>query len=289
MTANKGLEATTFAIDIAGEVAHLRFNRPEKANSMTRAFWSELPRVVTAIDRGALARAIVISGEGKHFCSGMDLSVFGDGEIGGEGKAGGPDMARKAEAFLFHLKSLQDAFTCLDQARMPVIAAIPGACVGGAVDLVTACDIRYGAESTFFSIQETNIGMTADVGTFPRLCTVIPQGHVREMAYTGRRLTAARAREIGLLNETFPDAETTLAAALDLAREIATKSPVAVTGCKRMINYARDHSIDDTLDYVAVWNASMLRTEDMRLAIEGQMTKTTPRFQNLLVPRTGFE
>ncbi|MCP5432038.1 MAG: crotonase/enoyl-CoA hydratase family protein [Alphaproteobacteria bacterium] len=278
------LASTAFSVAIADHVARITLSRPDKANSMIPEFWNDLPRVVRDIDANARARAILLSAQGKHFSSGMDLSVFAGSALAGEEA----DVARRGEAFVHHVRTLQDAFSCLDEARMPVVAAIQGACVGAGVDLVTACDIRYATQDAFFCIQETNIGMTADVGTFPRLCHIVPQGWVRELAYTGRRLPAAKAKEIGLVNEVFASHAEMMEAAEATAREIAAKSPVAVAGCKRVINHARDHGVRDTLDFIGVWNAAMIRTEDMRLALEAQMKKTSPEFQDLLPVKRGL-
>jgi len=181
----------------------------------------------------------------------------------------------------YHVKLLQDAFSCLDEARMPVIAAIQGGCVGGAVDMTSACDIRYCTTDAFFVIQEINIGMTADVGTFPRLCKLIPEGWVRELAYTGRRLPAHRAREIGLVNEVFDSHEEVVAHALATAREIASKAPLAVTGSKVMINYARDHTIKDGLDYIAVWQTAMFSGPHMAEAFKAKAEKRDGDFPDL--------
>ncbi|HEX7944361.1 MAG TPA: enoyl-CoA hydratase-related protein, partial [Phenylobacterium sp.] len=193
-----------------------------------------------------------------------------------------------AEASRAHLKSLQDAFSCLDRARMPVIAAIQGGCVGGAVDMTSACDIRYCTTDAVFVIQEINIGMTADVGTFPRLCKLIPEGWVRELAYTGRRLPAHRARELGLVNEVFDSHEEVVAHALATAREIASKAPLAVTGSKVMINYARDHTIKDGLDYIAVWQTSMFSGPHMAEAFKAKSEKRDADFPDLAPLRKGM-
>ena len=209
---------TCFEVTLQDRVAHIRLNRPEAFNAMNRAFWNELPAIVDDISDNARARVIVISAAGRHFSAGMDLQNF-DGVGGGSGPVR-PDIA--GEASRAHLESLQDTFSCLDRARMPVIVAVQGACVGGGVDLTSACDIRYASADAFFCIQEINIGMTADAGTFPRLCRLIPQGWVRELAYTGRRLPADAAQAIGLVNTVLPDPETLLAHALSTAREIAS-------------------------------------------------------------------
>jgi enoyl-CoA hydratase len=270
---------TCFDVTIQDHVAHIQLKRPEAMNTMVRAFWNELPQIVRDIDDNARARCIVISSTGKHFCAGMDLAVFGSG--GSTASAVAPDTAINAEAMRYHVKMLQDAFSCLDEARMPVIAAIQGGCVGGAVDMTSACDIRYCSADAFFVIQEINIGMTADVGTFPRLCKLIPEGWVRELAYTGRRLPAHRARDIGLVNEVFDSHEDVVAHALATAREIAGKAPLAVTGSKVMINYARDHTIKDGLDYIAVWQTSMFSGPHMAEAFKAKAEKREANFANL--------
>lgn len=272
-------EWTCFDVSIEGGVAHIQLKRPEAFNAMNRAFWNELPAIVRDIDDHARARCIVISSTGKHFCSGMDLSVFTDGE--GVSLLAG-DKQNAAESFRRHIHHLQDTFSCLDEARMPVIVAVQGGVIGGAVDMTSACDIRYATADAFFVIQEINIGMTADVGTFPRLCKLIPEGWVRELAYTGRRLPAQRAKEIGLVNEVFETHEQVVEHALATAREIASKAPLAVAGSKVMINYARDHSIKDALDYIAVWNTSMFSPMHMAEAFAAKNEKREGNFPDLL-------
>ena len=276
---------TCFDVQIADGVAHIKLNRPEKLNAMNRAFWHELPAIVADIDDNARARCIVISSTGKHFSAGMDLSVFTDGSS--MITAAAMDHAVRGEALRRHIKHLQDTFSCLEKARMPVLSAIQGGCIGGAVDLTSACDIRYATADAFFCIQEINIAITADVGTFPRLCKLIPEGWVREMAYTGRRLPAAKAKEIGLVNEVYPDHASMLAAVMATAREIATKNPVAVSGSKVMINYARDHSTEDALDYIAVWQTGMLAPEHMKEAFTAQAEKRSARYPDLAALKKG--
>ncbi|HJU31611.1 MAG TPA: enoyl-CoA hydratase-related protein [Hyphomicrobiaceae bacterium] len=192
------------------------------------------------------------------------------------------------EAFRHKVKALQATFSCLDEARVPVIAAIQGGCIGGAVDMTSACDIRYATADAFFCIQEINIAITADVGTFPRLCRLIPEGWVRELAYTGRRLPAEKAKAIGLVNEIYPDHATMLDAVLGTAREIAAKDPLVVTGSKTMINYARDHTTADALDYIALWQSGMLARGHMREAFQAQKEKRTPRFPDLAALKKGL-
>ena len=280
MSTDDQADYTCFRVEIEAGVAHIQLKRPDAMNTMTRAFWNELPAIVKHIDDNALARCIVITSTGKHFSAGMELSVFTDGEGVTEERSGDRHVA--GESFRRHVHYLQDTFTCLDKARMPVIVAIQGGCIGGAVDFVSACDIRYATTDAFFCIQEINIGMTADVGTFPRLCKLIPEGWVRELAYTGRRLPAARARDIGLVNETFDTHEALVAHAMATAREIAEKSPLAVAGSKVMINYARDHTIADSLDYIATWQTGMFAGSHMAEAFKAKMEKRPADFPDLL-------
>jgi len=274
-----------FDVQIADHIAHIRLKRPEAMNTMVRSFWSELPAIVKDIDVNARARCIVISSTGKHFCAGMDLAVFGGG---GGLAASGVDHHAAVESFRHNVTHLQNSFSCLDEARMPVLVAIQGGCIGGAVDMTSACDIRYATKDAFFCIQEINIGMTADVGTFPRLCKLMPEGWVRELAYTGRRLSAAKAEQIGLVNAVFDTQEQMLDHVMATAREIASKPPLAVTGSKVMINYARDHTIKDGLDYIALWNAGMFAPPHMAEAFKARQEKRDPVFPDLLPMRRGL-
>jgi enoyl-CoA hydratase len=269
---------TCFELRVEDKIAHIVLNRPEAFNSMPRAFWNELPALVQELDDAGNARVIVVSSTGKHFTAGMDLSVFTDGE---SVTASGGDQYARAEAFRRFVLTLQNTFSCLDNARAPVIAAVQGGCIGAGVDMISACDIRYATEDAFFQIQEINIGMTADVGTFPRLCKLIPEGWVRELAYAGRRLPAAKAREIGLVNEVFPTQAAMMEHVNALAAEIAGKSPVAVAGSKRMINYARDHAIADGLDYIATWQTGMFAPPHMAEAFAAKAQKRAPEFPDL--------
>ena len=267
-----------FSLSIEDHIAHLQLSRPEKANAMIPEFWEEFPRAVNEISDAAKARVIIISSTGKHFSAGMDLSVFT-----GAAFADQPDNRHVAsDMFRHYVHKLQDTFSALENARMPVLAAVQGGTIGAGVDLVTACDCRYATEDAFFCVQETAIGMTADVGTFPRLAKVIPEGWARQMSYTAERLPAAKAKEIGLVNAVYPTQEAMLDAVTAIARQIATHAPLAVSGAKRMINYARDHSTADALDYIALWNAAMLRTEDMQESFMAKSQKRAPKFDDLL-------
>ena len=274
---------TCFNVETKDKVAHIQLKRPDAFNTMTRAFWNELPAIVNQINDEAAARAIVISSTGKHFSAGMDLSVFTDGQgAAGEG-AGRGETGRVRSNLRNEVRRLQNTFGCLDEARMPVLMAVQGGCIGGAVDLSTCADMRYATTDAFFVIQEINLAMTADVGTFPRLCHLLPQGMVRELAYSGRRLSAKKALDLGFVNELFDSQEQMLKHVLDLAAEIASKSPLAVHGSKVMINYARDHSIADGLDYIATWQAGMYNpSADMMESFKAKQEKRTPVYADLL-------
>jgi enoyl-CoA hydratase len=280
---------TCFNVETRNKVAHIQLKRGPEFNTMTRAFWSELPAIVNAINEEASARAIVISSTGKHFSAGMDLSVFTDGPGAGGEAAGKAETGRVRSNLRFEVQRLQKSFGCLDEARMPVLMAVQGGCVGGAVDMSTCADMRYATRDAFFVIQEINLAMTADVGTFPRLCHLLPQGLVRELAYSGRRLTAQRAYELGFVNELFDDQVQMLAHVMALAEEIASKSPLAVHGSKVMINYARDHSIADGLDYIATWQAGMYNpAADMMESFRAKSEKRAPVYDDLLPLRKGL-
>ncbi len=270
-----------FEIEIQGEIAHIRFARPERFNSMTLDFWNELPKVIDNIDNKGAARVIVISSTGKHFTSGMDLSVFGSNNT-----LSGNDSPITRGAGMYELvKRFQNTVSCLENARMPVLAAIQGGCIGGGMDLVTAADMRYATTDAFFCIQEINIGMTADVGTFPRLTRLIPEGLAKELAYTGRRMTAAEALDAGLINRIYPNHEEMLSGVMETAQEISKKAPLAIFGTKQIINYSKDHTTSDTLDYISIWNASMLQPKEMQEAIKANAEKRKGNFENL-PPRT---
>jgi enoyl-CoA hydratase len=209
----------------------------------------------------------------------MDLSVFTRPE-GVTGTAQDPYV--RAEKFRSDIRHIQASFNALEEARAPVIACIQGGCIGGGVDLISACDFRYATRGAFICIQEINIAMTADVGTFPRLCKLMPEGWVRQLAYTGERLPAERALQLGLVNEVFDTQADMLAHAKKVAGEIAARNPLAVTGSKVMINYARDHSTADCLDYIGVWNSAMLAGPHMREAFTAKAEKREPNFPDLL-------
>jgi len=276
---------TCFEVEEADNVTHIRLNRPEQLNSMIPAFWAELPEIVDGLSDGGRTRAVVLSSTGKHFCAGMDLSVFGGAGLEGEETL---SAGRRHANFRYSVLHLQRALTALEEARMPVLAAIQGGAVGGAVDLITAADCRYATEDAWFCIQEINIGMTADAGTLQRLPKLIPEGIVRELAYTGRRMSATRAAEVGLVNEVFADHDAMLSGVHEIAAEIASKTPLAVHGTKEMINFTRDHSVQEGLKYMALWQTGMFQPSDMAEAFTAMKEKRDATFEDLGEVRRGL-
>jgi len=270
------MEWTCFDVTVEEKVGHVRLNRPDALNTMIPQFWSELPQVIAELsDRGDV-RAIVVSSTGKHFSAGMDLSVFTSSGLSLEGEPG-----RRNTTFMLLVKRLQESFTALERARVPVLAAVQGGCIGGAVDMVCAADMRYASADAYFVIQETNIGMTADVGTLQRLPKLIPDGVAREMVYTGRRMSAQRALEVGLVNEVFDDHEALVAGALEIAAEIATKSPLTLWGAKEALVYARDHSVPDSLHQIALWQTGAFQPADMMESFAAKGEKRPPIYEDL--------
>jgi enoyl-CoA hydratase len=268
-----------FTLTRHDHVAHLVLNRPQALNTMHPLFWRELDEVLTSLHREGQARALVISSTGKHFSAGMALETFG-GEIAMD------DATPEGRAAIFDLLTdMQSTFTKLETLRIPVIAAIQGGCIGGAVDMVTACCIRYATTDAFFSIQEINIGMVADVGTLQRLPKLVPLGVVKELAYTGRRLPAQKALGYGLVNEVFDTQEAMISAAMECAREIAVKPPVAIWGTKQVIHYTRDHSVDDSLRQMGWIQGAIWSNAHVRESVAAMKEKRAGTFPDL--PKLG--
>lgn len=265
---------TCFTLSTTAQVAHLVLNKPEALNTMHPTFWRELDTVLAHLHQTGTARALVISSTGKHFSAGMALETFG-------GAITIDDQSPEGRAAIFDLLTdMQATFTRLENLRIPVIMAIHGGCIGGAVDMVTAGCIRYATQDAFFCIQEINIGMVADVGTLQRLPKLIGQGITRELAYTGRVFGAQEAREIGLLNRVFATREALYEGVQAIAASIAAKSPLSIRGTKEMLNYARDHSVADSLNYIATWNAAMLQSKDLVAAMTASMARQVPQFKD---------
>ena len=275
----------SFNVSLDNKIAHVQFSRPEAMNSMDKAFWVELPLCMRDIENNSDARVIVISSTGKHFSAGMDLGVFSDGSTMPPSK----DPARMAEGLRRLVLQLQATLSSLEEIRLPVLTAIQGGCIGGALDLVCAADSRYCTADAYFTIKETELGMTADVGTLQRLPKLIPAGIVKELAFTGRKFSADEAQQFGLVNKVYTDQESMLVGVMEIAAQIAANSPLAVTGCKEMLNYSRDHSVEDSLKYMATWQAGMFRPNDMMKTFQAKAMKTQPEYDDLLPIKGLFE
>lgn len=270
-----------FQLSVDHGIAHLQFNRPERMNTMAPAFFPAFRDAVQALHDGGDARVLLISSTGKHFSAGMALDTFG-----GDGAMLDTRSPRARLAFQDGLRRLMACFDVLDTARLPVLCAVQGGCIGGALDLAAACDIRYCSADAFFCIQEINIGMAADLGVLQRLPKLMPQGVVRELAYTGERLPAVRALELGLVNAVLPDAAALLEHAMGVARSIVAKSPLAVAGSKLALNHARDHGTAAALAQMTLLQSAIFDTGEMAQAIDAWKHKRAPEFAPLgPVPR----
>ncbi len=265
-------------VAVTDGIAEIRLNHPERLNSMTRAFWAEIPHAFRALDEAGGVRVAVLSSTGRHFSAGMDLSVFQPAKDGGQMLGTGDVLAR--ERFRQQLRRLQESFNAIANARFPVIAAVQGGCIGGAVDMATACCLRYATLDAFFCIQEINIGMMADVGTMNRMPRQLPEAVMRELAYTGDRLGAERAERLGFVNGLFESAEALHAGVMAVARKIASKAPMAVVASKEMISYARDHSVVESFAYLNALQPGIFSPEDIARAVSAPKG-AAPEFEDL--------
>jgi enoyl-CoA hydratase len=278
----KHYQSNYFDIEFLGHVAHIKLNRPEKRNAMNWDFWRDLPRIVGDIDTHARARCIVLSSTGPVFSAGLDLSLFGQDVFASSKTAKMNEKELQTpQNFMSFLSFLQDSISSLQKARIPVICAIQGGCIGGGVDLICSADIRLATNDAFFSIRETKIGMVADVGTFPRIVKLLPEGIVKELAFTGRNFSAQEAKEYGFVNKLYESHDSLIEGALEIAYEIASNSPAAVYGCKRVIDFSRDHTIDEGLEWINMWNASMLSQSELMEGFQSYKSKKEGNFAEL--------
>lgn len=267
---------TTLNCSLSNHVAQITLNRPNKANAINATMWREIRGAMRWVDSTAEARVAIIDGAGANFCSGIDLGMMMSlGKLIED-----PCDARTRENLRIVILDLQDTLTSIERCRKPVLAAIHGACIGGAIDLVSCCDMRYASKDAVFSIKEVDIGMTADVGTLQRLPKIISPAVVRELAYTAKSIDAVEAERVGLVNRVYASTEVLQKAVLEIAASIAAKSPLAIRGTKEMLNYARDHSVADGLNYIASWNAGLLMSADLQEAMMANMDKRSPEFRD---------
>ncbi|XXG49809.1 hypothetical protein AAC387_Pa02g3878 [Persea americana] len=258
-------------------IFHLFLNRPSHLNALSLDFFSEFPKALSLLDQNPSVRVVVLSGRGRHFCSGIDVSALRG--IADSSSSGDPGRIR--ERLRRQIKGMQAAITALEQCRKPVIAEIHGACIGGAIDIVTACDIRYCTEATFFEVKEVDLGLAADLGTLQRLPRIVGFGNAMELTMTGRRFGGTEAKNLGLVSRVFKSKQEMEEGVSAIAQAIAEKSPLAVSGTKEVLVRSRDLSIHQGLDYVATWNSAMLLSDDLEEAVSAHMQKRKPKFSKL--------
>ncbi|WP_051198286.1 crotonase/enoyl-CoA hydratase family protein [Gordonia shandongensis] len=265
-----------FTVSVDEHVAEVTLIGPGKGNAMGPDFWSESAGLFGALDADPEVRAIVVTGSGEHFSYGLDLQAMS----GAFGKVLAPD-AKAGPRTEFHstITSMQGAINAVADCRTPVIAAVSGWCIGGAVDMISAADIRLASADAKFSVREVRVAIVADMGSLARLPAIIGDGHTRELALTGKDIDAARAEKIGLVSDVYDDRDAVLAAARGLAGEIAGLAPLVVQGTKQVLNQGRDAQVADSLRYVAAWNAAFLPSEDLTEAITAVFEKRPPRFR----------
>jgi len=270
----------TLDLEVADHVAHVTLNRPDELNTLSAAFWRDIRALFRALDDDGAVRVVVISSTGRHFSAGIDLGFFQ--ELAPDASL---DQGRQRQRLRQLVLDLQDCFTLIENCRKPVLLAVQGAAIGGAMDMAAACDMRYCTADAYFSLHEINIGITADLGSLQRLPHLMPAGLLRELAYSGRRLPADEARAAGFVNRVFDSHEAMIEGVMAIAREIAARTPLAITGTKEMLNYARDHSVADGLAHVATWNAAMIVTDDLAEGLAAQMQKRPPHYADLLASK----
>ena len=264
----------TLALTVNDKVLEVALNRPDKSNAMNLPLWREIQTAFEWADACEAIRVVILHGHGKNFCGGLDLAMMGDFHNHGD------DPARTAEHFRRHILSLQDNLSAIEKCRKPVLAAVHGAVVGGAIDMITCCDMRYAAEGARFSVFEVDVAMVADVGTLQRLPRLIPEGVARELALTGRFFDSQEAREMGLVNRVFDSHTALLDGVRDLAADIAKKTPLVTRGIKEVMNFSRDHSVHDGLNFVATWNAGMMSQVDLKEVMRAKAEGRTPIYED---------
>lgn len=271
------MDFTTLKIELDGPVARLLLNRPDKANAMSEAMWQELPKAAAWINTQRQIRVVILAGAGKHFTAGIDLQVL----AGLSKRVTGPGCPARAREYLREwILAAQASITAIENIRVPVIAAVQGACVGAGVDLIAACDLRYATVDAKFCIKEVDLAVVADVGTVQRLRHVVGYAKVAELTYTGETFDGAKAEAIGLVSAAHADGEALMQAVDGVARSLAAKSPLTVRGVKQSLLYARDHSVAEGLEYVAGWNAAMLISADLNEAVSAYLGKRPAVFED---------
>lgn len=265
-----------FDVSVTDGIAHLQLTRPKQANSLTQAFWSEFPEALEELSCTGQVKAMVITAQGKVFCGGLDLNMFSNAK---EFHAVNPIQR---EAMQAGLEKMQYAVNALEKVRFPVIAAVQGVCIGAGLDLITACDFCLATENAEFRVEETNVGMMADLGVLQRLQRLIPAGVARYLALTGDTLTAAEAHRLGLLVKVYSSPEELLENAFAIAKHIASRPPIAITGIKRAMLYSRDHGVYESLEHTVLLQSAFLNGKDILTSVQARMSGQTAQFDDLL-------
>ncbi len=271
----KNMNYQYFKTDIQNSIANVAFNRPEKANALHMQAWEEMQAIFESLSTNDEVRVVILSGEGKHFCAGIDLELL----MSVAGLQSMECAGRRSEKIRELVLKLQATINAIEKCAKPVLAAIHNGCIGGGVDISAACDMRYCSEDAYFTIKEIDMGMVADLGTLQRLPKLIAPGLAAEMAYTGRKLFGPEAEKIGLVNRCFPNKDEMMLAVSEIAGTIAAKSPLSIRGTKDVLRYTRDHGVEDSLNYIATWNAGMLLSSDLMESFQATMEKRTPEFK----------
>jgi enoyl-CoA hydratase/carnithine racemase len=267
---------STLSVALVDHVGLITLSRPDRANAMNDAMWQELREAMRWLDSEPLARVGIIEGRGDHFCAGIDLAML----ISLPKRIEDECAARSAEKLRLLILDLQDTLTAIERCRKPVIAAVHGACVGGGLDLAAACDLRYCSSDAKFCLKEIDLGIVADVGVIQRLTKIIGDGRTRELAFTARSVGAEEAARIGLVSGCLGSREQMRDGVMDVARLLASRSPIAIRGLKENLVYARDHSVPEGLRYAATWNSAMLMSRDLEAVAMAQISKSTPKFKD---------
>ncbi|SOE23614.1 enoyl-CoA hydratase [Spirosomataceae bacterium TFI 002] len=265
-----------FKVEIANKIAQVSFNRPEKANALNMEAWLEMQTIFETLSKTEEVRVVVLAGEGKHFCAGIDLELLMSTASIQSISCGGKRSEKIREMVLI----LQKTVSSIEKCSKPVLAAIHNGCIGGGVDIATACDMRYCTEDAYFTVKEIDLGMVADLGTLQRLPKIIPHGMASEMAFTGRKVFGPEAKNIGLVNHVYTTKEELMNGVMEIATIIASKSPISIRGTKDVLHYSKEHSVDDSLNYMSTWNAAMLLSNDLMEAFAASMEKRKPEFED---------
>lgn len=271
------MQYKNFELTVENKIAHLKINRVDKANSLDETSWKELKTALEYCDETPEIRVIIFSGNGdKLFCGGIDINML----LSINQKTNATCEGRKREQFKKLLIDFQAVVSTFENISKPVLSAVHGACIGAGLDMIAATDIRYCTEDAYFCIKEIDLGMVADIGTLQRLPKIIPDGLARELAYTGRNLTSLEAKNAGLVNKVFTNKEEMIANVTEIATTIASKSPISIRGSKRNLIYSRDHTVTDSLEFMANWNAAHFYSNDLMVAFQAKISKTRPIFED---------